>query len=76
MTLHTKGLSLEQIRSIVDNSKNLFHLAEINKYVKDKTIEYSEANNVVKTGEYCILSQYISKRMNKLLSKPGAFRVH
>ena len=74
MTLHAEELFLEQVRGIVDNSKNMFHLAEINKYVKDKIAEYSEANNVVKTEKYSNLNQYISERMQKLLSKRLAFK--
>lgn len=74
MSLHTEELFLEQVKGIVDNSKDPFYLAEINKYVKNKTIEYAEANNVVKTGEYFILSNHISGRMQKLLSKRIAFK--
>ena len=74
MSLHIEKLFLQQVKIIVDNSKNIFHLAEINKYVKGKTMEYAEANDVVKTGEYFILNQYINKKMQKLLSKRNAFK--
>lgn len=74
MSLHTEELFLKEVKRTVNNSKNIFHLAEINKYVKGKTMEYAEANDVVKTGEYFILNQYIDKKMQKLLSKRIAFK--
>lgn len=74
MTLHIEELFLKKVRKTVNNSKNIFYLVEINKYVQDKTKEYAEENNIQKTGEYFILSQYIDKKMTKLISEPNTFR--
>ena len=74
MTLHTEELFLKQVKSIVYSFKDVFELAKYNCHVKSKLNEYTEQGNAQKTLEYRILKGYISKRMQELLSKPGAFK--
>ena len=75
MSLHTEYLFLNQARNAVDNSENIFDLADLNKYVIKKAKEYAKYNNKEKAGEYFILHCEINEKMSKMPFKRHPFRV-
>lgn len=74
MTLHVEEIFLKDIDEILNNSKDIFQLAECNCYVKKELEGYAEQGNVQRAGEYFILNYRINKKMHKLLSNNQAFK--